>query len=71
MDIGKYSGAGLGLGFRLFGMDTGFNSLDVREVAKAYKKLCCCLLLLDYGGTILSNDDLDSFSRFQMVTGSW
>lgn len=67
-DIGRYSGAGLGLGYRLLGMDTGFVSLDINSVAKAYKKAHSRLILLDYGGTILSNDNLDNLSRFQMVT---
>mmetsp|Transcript_42408 Transcript_42408/g.128660 ORF Transcript_42408/g.128660 Transcript_42408/m.128660 type:complete len:108 (+) Transcript_42408:2443-2766(+) len=57
-DIGRYSGAGLGLGYRLLGMDTGFVSLDINSVAKAYKKAHSRLILLDYGGTILSNDNV-------------
>lgn len=67
-DIGKYSGAGLGLGYRLLGMDSGFNSLDVSAVSKAYKKSRARLILLDYGGTIMSNDNVDSLSRFQTAT---
>jgi trehalose 6-phosphate synthase/phosphatase len=57
-DVGKYSGAGLGLGYRLVGMETGFNSLDTSAVAKAYKDSHSRLILLDYGGTILSNDNV-------------
>lgn len=67
-DVGKYSGAGLGLGYRILGMDRGFNSLDVSAVGKAYKKARGRLILMDYGGTILSNDNLDKFSRFQVAT---
>ena len=59
-DIGKYSGAGLGLGYRILGMDKGFNSLDVSAVSKAYKKSRGRLILMDYGGTILSNDNVSS-----------
>ena len=33
----QYSGAGLGLGYRLLGMDVGFVSLDFGAVAKAFK----------------------------------
>jgi len=69
-DIGKYSGAGLGLGYRILGMDQGFNSLDIVAVSKAYKKSRGRLILMDYGGTILSNDNLDSLSRFQVATKS-
>jgi len=67
VDPGQYAGAGLGLGFRLLGMDTGFNSLDVTQVAKKYKNARNRLILLDYGGTILSNDNTDSLTRYQMV----
>jgi Trehalose-6-phosphate synthase len=57
-DVGKYSGAGLGLGYRILGMDQGFNSLDIGAVSKAYKKARGRLILMDYGGTILSNDNV-------------
>lgn len=70
MDVNAYSGAGLGLGYRLLGMDSGFTSLDVGSVGKAYKKSRGRLILLDYGGTILSNDNLDNLSRFQVATKS-
>lgn len=55
---GQFSGAGLGLGYRILGMDTGFNSLDMSAVAKSYKKAKHRLILLDYGGTILHNDNV-------------
>jgi trehalose 6-phosphate synthase/phosphatase len=58
VDVGRYSGAGLGLGFRLLGMDKGFQSLDTGIVAKAYKNARSRLILVDYGGTILSNDNV-------------
>ena len=56
----QFSGAGLGLGYRLLGMDTGFVTLDVNVVAKKYKKSKARLILLDYGGTIVSNDNVSS-----------
>ena len=63
----QYSGAGLGLGFRLLGMDVGYESLDFKAVAKAYKLSSQRLILFDYGGTITSNENLDNLSRFRMV----
>jgi len=63
----QYSGAGLGLGFRLLGMDVGFESLNFKAVAKAYKMSSKRLILFDYGGTITSNENLDNLSRFRMV----
>jgi len=67
-DIGRYAGAGLGLGFRLLGMDNKFDSLDTRTVAKAYRTSRSRLILLDYGGTILNDDNIDQFTRYQLVT---
>jgi len=63
----QYSGAGLGLGYRLLGMDVGFVSLDFSAVAKAFKNSRSRLILVDYGGTIASNDNIDNLARFQMV----
>jgi trehalose 6-phosphate synthase/phosphatase len=54
----QVSGAGLGLGFRLVGMDTGFGSLDIERVAKAFRKSRSRLILVDYGGTIVDNDNV-------------
>mmetsp|Transcript_33867 Transcript_33867/g.49693 ORF Transcript_33867/g.49693 Transcript_33867/m.49693 type:complete len:1336 (+) Transcript_33867:345-4352(+) len=67
IEAGTYAGAGLGLGFRLLGMETGFVPLEINVVAKAFKNSRSRLILLDYGGTILSNDNLDSLQRFQVV----
>lgn len=69
-DAGRYAGAGLGLGFRLLGMDSGFNPLDANSVARAYRNAKSRLILLDYGGTILANDNLDGLHRFQFVKKS-
>lgn len=69
-DAGRYAGAGLGLGFRLLGMDSGFNPLDANSVARAYRSAKSRLILLDYGGTILANDNLDGLHRFQFVKKS-
>ena len=60
-DAGRYAGAGLGLGFRLLGMDSGFDSLDANSVARAYRNAKSRLILLDYGGTILANDNVSIF----------
>jgi len=61
------TGAGLGLSYRRLGMDTGFIALDTSTVIKGYKNARARLILLDYGGTIVYNDNLDNLMRFQMV----
>eukprot|EP00529_Nitzschia_sp_RCC80_P007412 CAMPEP_0113480238 /NCGR_PEP_ID=MMETSP0014_2-20120614/21768_1 /TAXON_ID=2857 /ORGANISM="Nitzschia sp." /LENGTH=1302 /DNA_ID=CAMNT_0000373653 /DNA_START=126 /DNA_END=4034 /DNA_ORIENTATION=+ /assembly_acc=CAM_ASM_000159 len=63
----QYSGAGLGLGYRLLGMDVGFTSLAFNAVAKAFKSSRNRLILFDYGGTITSNENIDALARFRMV----
>lgn len=67
-DVGHYAGAGLGLGYRLLGMECDFISLDTKSVVKAYRNSRSRLILVDYGGTILANDNLDTFSRYAVVT---
>lgn len=54
----QVSGAGLGLGYRILGMNTGFKSLDTNVVAKAYRNSRSRLILVDFGGTIVSNDNV-------------
>jgi trehalose 6-phosphate synthase/phosphatase len=39
-------------------MDVGFSSLDFNSVAKAFKNARTRLILVDYGGTIVSNDNV-------------
>jgi trehalose 6-phosphate synthase/phosphatase len=56
----QFSGAGLGLGFRLLGMETGFSSLDIERVAKVFRKARARIILLDYGGTIVDNDNVSA-----------
>ena len=62
----QFSGAGLGLGFRLLGMDTGFSSLAIERVAKVFRKARARLILLDYGGTIVDNDNVRSFASLAL-----
>ena len=47
-------------------MHTGFMSLDTNIVAKAYRNARARLILVDYGGTIVSNDNV-SFSFLRLV----
>ena len=64
----EYSGAGLGLGFRLLGMETGFKSLDTNAVAKAYKTSHKRLILLDYGGTLVNDKvDKEGLMKFMLL----
>uniref|UniRef100_A0A7S0CN27 Trehalose-phosphatase n=1 Tax=Proboscia inermis TaxID=420281 RepID=A0A7S0CN27_9STRA len=65
-NVGR-SGVGLGLGYRILGMDSGYDTLDMNKVARSYKDSRSRLIILDYGGTILPNDNTDCFTRYQFV----
>ena len=56
------TGTGLGLGYRRLGMDIGFTALDVDAVIKGYRKSRSRLILVDYGGTIVSNDNVSNLN---------
>jgi len=64
----QYTGAGLGLGFRLLEMDKGFTGLDTSKVTRAYRNSYRRLIMLDYGGTLLDDDDdkVDSVRKFNV-----
>jgi len=64
------TGAGLGLGYRRLSMNTDFTALDADSVIKSYRNARSRLILVDYGGTIVSNDNLDNLKRFQLVKQS-
>ncbi len=42
-DRSFYSGVGLGLHYRVLGMDKGFNPLRVEDVARAYRQVSACM----------------------------
>ena len=56
------------MSLRLLGMDTGFVSLDTNVVAKAYKTSKARLILLDYGVTIVSNDNVSRGEELNYLT---
>lgn len=57
----KNTGAGLGLGYRRLAMNTDFTALDVDTVIKSYRNARSRLILVDYGGTIVSNDNVSDY----------
>ena len=71
--------AGLGLGFRILGMRSGFDALAVDRVARAYRGACqneCAggsrLIVLDYGGTLVPDaaaDVVDPVAAYAIAKG--
>ena len=51
------SSMGLGMGFRVLGMEAGFQQLKVENVVKAYRTARKRLILFDYGGTLVDNNE--------------
>lgn len=63
-----YMGYGLGLGFRVMEFGASFRKLDISQVCKAYSRSFRRLIVLDYGGTLVTVDNpecylKDSFTR--------
>lgn len=56
-DRSFYSGVGLGLHYRVLGMDKGFNPLRVEDVARAYRQANHRVVMLDYGGTLVAGSE--------------
>lgn len=69
------AGAGLGLGYRRLGMDIGFTALNPDVVIKSYRRSRSRLILVDYGGTIVSNDNVspraESWTCVTLLTRSY
>ena len=63
-------GLGLGLGFHIIAMDSGFDALDTNSVASAYRKAASRAIFLDYGGPTYSEDDkLAPLKHVNVATG--
>ncbi len=63
------TGIGLGLGFRMIGMNATFKQLDVDEVCQSWRTSFKRVIFLDFGGTIVSEDNVKKFRGFN-ATGA-
>lgn len=61
---------GFGLQYKVMNLKAGFQALDVKEVCKAYKGSRHRLILLDWGGTLVSNvDKHDKLHAYAIAKG--
>jgi trehalose 6-phosphate synthase/phosphatase len=61
---------GFGLQYKVMNLKAGFQLLDTREVARAFRNAHYRLILLDWGGTLVSNiDKTDKLHAFALATG--
>jgi trehalose 6-phosphate synthase/phosphatase len=51
------SSMGLGMGYRILGMEAGFQPLKIEAVVKTYRTARNRLILFDYGGTLVDNNE--------------
>ena len=69
-DHSAYSGVGFGMGFRVMGVKAGFNTLDVVALNKSYRASQQRLILLDWGGTLVAeNDTRDNLQAYALAQG--
>ncbi|CAM9124205.1 unnamed protein product, partial [Ectocarpus fasciculatus] len=68
--IGRSTMIGLGSTYRYVGIKSGFHQLDFSETAKMYKSSTNRLILLDWGGTLVAEDDkLDKLQAYAVAQG--
>ena len=68
VDRSFYSGVGLGLHYRVLGMDKGFHPLRVEDVARAYRQSQHRVIMLDYGGTLVSGSEKKENVQYYAVS---
>jgi len=66
-DRSYYKGVGLGLGFRVLGMESGFNPLSSDEVIKAYRNSSVRVIMTDYGGTLVADNEKKENVKYYAV----
>lgn len=67
-DRSYYSGVGLGLGFRVLGMESGFNQLEADAVCRAYRQSRYRVILADYGGTLVADNEKHDMVQYYAVS---
>lgn len=61
---------GFGMGFKVMGLSSGFKPVDPVVVSKAYRQSRSRLIVLDWGGTLVADDDkTDKLRAYALATG--
>jgi trehalose 6-phosphate synthase/phosphatase len=69
-DYTEYSQLGLGVGFRVMGLKTGFKSVDVPDLCRSYRSARRRLVLLDLGGTLVAESEKnDAMAAYAIAKG--
>jgi trehalose 6-phosphate synthase/phosphatase len=69
-DITDSYAVGFGMGFRVMGVKAGFHPLDMVAVTKSYRAATHRLVVLDWGGTLVAeNDKVDKLQAYALAKG--
>ena len=69
-EMGDSVKIGLGMGFRVTALKAGFLPLDLTVVNKSYRAATHRLIVLDWGGTLIAeNDKTDKLQAYSLATG--
>ena len=61
---------GFGMGFKVMGMSSGFKPVDPVAISRAYRAARSRLIVLDWGGTLVADDDkTDKLRAFALAQG--
>ena len=61
---------GFGMGFRVMGVKAGFQPLDLTRLSRTYKSATYRLIVLDWGGTLVAeNDKSDKLTAYAVALG--
>jgi trehalose 6-phosphate synthase/phosphatase len=62
---------GFGLQYKVMNLKSGFHALETQDVCKAYRNARHRLIVLDWGGTLVSNvDKHDKLQAYALATGA-
>ncbi len=69
-DKSDVMGVGFGMGFKVMGIKADFKLVDTNAVTKAYRSARSRLIVLDWGGTLVTdNDKTDNLKAYALATG--
>ena len=66
-DLKNYSAIGFGVGYRVMGVRSGFEELDMNDVCRSYRSARHRVILLDWGGTLVAEGEKEDKLQFYAV----
>lgn len=69
-DHAAYAAVGFGKGFRVMGIRSGFDQLDMTSTSRIYRNSQHRLILLDWGGTLVAEEKDDKLQLYAVAHGN-